>query len=127
MPRRQTTLRVLIVDDDDAVARSLARALRRHHVHVETARGAVEALERMAGASYDAVVSDHDMAGGPSGRWLLDEVRVRFPRARRVLHSGMPREDPGSAGDPPWQVMLLKPVPLKAMLEALTGDLRRTD
>ena len=55
--------RVLVVDDDAAVASMLSRALQRHGFLVDAARTADEALERAAGAPYDAALLDLVMPG----------------------------------------------------------------
>jgi len=52
---------VLLVDDDPAVARGVARLLQRH-VRVVVEHGAAEALKRIReGERFDAVLSDVDM------------------------------------------------------------------
>ena len=107
--------RVLVVDDDEAVARSLARVVRAH-ARVEVAHSAAAALAKFAEKPFDAVVSDHD------GRWLLEDVRRRSPAMRRILVSALiiataRRSDP-SSGDP-WHAALGKPVDTAPLLGAL--------
>lgn len=72
------SLRVLVVDDEDAVRRVVVRSLqRRGHAVEEAAEGAraLELLER-ADADYDAIVSDLRMPG-MSGAELLAKLRAR--------------------------------------------------
>ena len=75
--------RVLLVDDDPTVARSLARLLASRY-QVRTCDGAAPALDEH---HVDVVVSDFDMPGR-TGAWLLREVARRFPTTGRVLVSG---------------------------------------
>lgn len=81
-------LRLLVVDDEIHVLRSLARALRSKGAEVLTAASAREALELLAEHEVHAVVTDHHMSPGPSGIWLLENVAHRYPVVRRILFSG---------------------------------------
>jgi len=85
MDRRQLG-RVLLVDDEPVVLRALVRLLR-EWCTVDTADSAEHALLLMASRPYDVVLTDYEM-DGRSGVWLLEQVKERYPRVRRVLHSG---------------------------------------
>lgn len=78
--------RVLVVDDEPAVLRALVRLLK-EHCTVDTADTAEHALLLMSSRAYDAVVTDYEM-DGRDGIWLLRQVERRYPKVRRVLHSG---------------------------------------
>jgi DNA-binding NtrC family response regulator len=78
--------RILVVDDEPMVLRALVRLLREHCI-VDTADNAEHALLLMSSRAYDAVVTDYEM-GGRDGIWLLRQVERRYPKVRRVLHSG---------------------------------------
>ncbi|MCK6532560.1 MAG: ATP-binding protein [Polyangiaceae bacterium] len=79
------SLRVMLVDDDEALLRSLARPLRRHF-DLTLCVSAEEALERLErGEELDAVVTDL-MMPGTSGMELYATVERRFPKvAERML------------------------------------------
>ncbi len=81
-------LRLLLVDDEIHVLRSLARALRFKGAEVLTASGAREALELLTEHEVHGVVTDQHLVPGPSGIWLLENVAHRHPSVRRVLFSG---------------------------------------
>jgi two-component system, OmpR family, response regulator MprA len=69
--------RLLVVDDDPALARTLRRALGVEGYDVETAQDGVEALQRLAADPYDALVLDVSMP-------RLDGLALcRLLRARR--------------------------------------------
>lgn len=55
---RLAGLRILVVDDDDGICRSLREVLEGDGCKVETASDGVEALAKLEGASFDAVLSD---------------------------------------------------------------------
>lgn len=78
--------RVLLVDDDPAFARSLARLLASRY-RVSTRDGAAPALDALGEHDVDVVVSDFDMPDR-TGAWLLCEVARRYPATGRVLVSG---------------------------------------
>jgi DNA-binding NtrC family response regulator len=79
--------RVLVVDDEREVAKSLRRVLARRGFVVEIACGGREALERLESFEPDAVISDFRMPG-MNGAELLAEVRRRTPRAVRLILTG---------------------------------------
>ena len=73
-----TALRVLVVDDDPALLQALPDTLRIRipGVTVDTADSAAAALERIAAAEYDAIITDIKMPG-MDGIALLAEIRTR--------------------------------------------------
>jgi CheY-like chemotaxis protein len=69
-------LRVLVVDDEEAVRRVSARFLERVGHRVDTAADGAEALELLKKATYDAVVADLRMPG-LDGEELFHRLRAR--------------------------------------------------
>ena len=64
---------VLIAEDDDAIRRLLAMTLRRHGIHVETARNGLEARDFLEKYKWQAVILDlmmPEMNGWEVVRWL---------------------------------------------------------
>lgn len=111
-PRR----RVLVVDDDALVLRSLTRVLR-CVFDVVTAVDAADAIAKMPDDLY-ATITDHDLGAGPDGRAVLAEARRRAPNAKRILMSGRPQSPPlGDANL--WHEFLVKPVSRDALFSAL--------
>ncbi len=106
--------KVLVVDDDDLVARGLARSLRAKGCDVLEASSADEALRVMGGADVDYVLSDVVMPG-MSGVQLLHEARARGFRTPFTLMTGVPR-DPGAGQMVDSSVAILtKPPDLTAL------------
>jgi DNA-binding response OmpR family regulator len=56
-------MKVLVAEDDDRLARAVAAGLRRRGMTVEVALNGAEALDKLAGNSYDVVVLDRDLPG----------------------------------------------------------------
>jgi HD-like signal output (HDOD) protein len=81
--------RILFVDDEPFILQGLRRMLhgQRHEWKMEFASGAAQALELMAQAPFDVVVSDMRMPG-LNGAQLLTEVMRRYPRTVRIILSG---------------------------------------
>jgi DNA-binding NtrC family response regulator len=119
-------MKVLLVDDDPAPLRVLHRALSRVAT-VECAASADDALRLLDAHRFDAVVTDYDMPGGHDGLWLLDRVRERDARIRRVLTSacGPERLD----AEPRCEVIqsfVAKPVRLQELLAAIEQQHAKT-
>jgi CheY-like chemotaxis protein len=82
-------MRVLVVDDDPAVRRALARMLRHSDPNpdVVTVDSGYTALARLENELFDVIIADHHMPS-MSGAAVLAEVRLRYPRTRRIIMSG---------------------------------------
>ncbi len=87
-----TAARVLVVDDERDLAESCAFFLRRAGYEVECANSGVEALERMANASFGLVITDLKMPR-MSGNQLLAEIKTRDPDVEVVVITGFPEVD----------------------------------
>ncbi|MFB6281001.1 MAG: PAS domain S-box protein [Haloferacaceae archaeon] len=94
MSRVSRSIRVLHVDDDPEFADLAATLLEREQdrFEVETATGAGEGLERLAGDRFDCVVSDYDMPGR-DGIEFLRAVREDHPDLPFVLFTGKGSEE----------------------------------
>jgi len=81
--------RVIFVDDEALVLQGLQRMLRpmRNEWDMEFVEKGSIALERMAQASYDVVISDM-MMPGMNGAELLSQVMQRSPKTVRLILSG---------------------------------------
>ena len=79
--------RILIVDDDPLVPRTLRLLLQKNGHEVDTASGAPEARTRLAAKAADVVISDINMPGG-DGFDVLKHVRTNHPQSQVVLVTG---------------------------------------
>ena len=50
--------KILVVDDDDAIRTMVGRILQRERYHVESARDGFEAIEKLSGNDYAAIILD---------------------------------------------------------------------
>jgi DNA-binding response OmpR family regulator len=102
-------LRILVVDDDPAVRRALARALRKQQVVLaENGRAATRVLER---SQPDVIVSDLRMPE-MNGFELAEEIRQRWPELgdRILFVSGVGTLIRRAEAEAPTQPVLRKPV-----------------
>jgi two-component system chemotaxis response regulator CheY len=80
----ESQARVLLVDDEPALARVYARALVAAGFEVDLASDGIEGLNRLLAGSYDVLVSDICMPR-MSGLRLLDAIRKMRPDIPVVL------------------------------------------
>ncbi|WP_426700798.1 response regulator [Rhodanobacter sp. Col0626] len=80
--------RLLVVEDDDASRKAIRIALRAHHVDVDEAGSAEDALPKISGNDYDCIVLDLGLPG-MSGLELMEHLSAR-PEAMPpvVVYSG---------------------------------------
>ena len=118
-------MRILVVDDDLAVCRSIDRALRLEGYEVETVSSGGEALEAMASNSPDALVLDlqlPDLDGLAVCRRIRDagdDTPILMLTARHGIDDRVQGLDAG-ADD-----YLVKPFALEELLARLRALLRR--
>jgi two-component system NtrC family sensor kinase len=123
VPRRSTTggLSVLVVDDEAAIREVTARFLRRRGHRVDTAAEGGEALEKLAAAPYDVLVSDLRMPG-IDGEALLQRLRALDPerRPKMVIVTGdIDASRSVAATSHPGVPVLIKPVRLQELAEVV--------
>lgn len=118
--------RILLVDDEPHVTRGLRISFRRQPWDVDTAESGEEALERMAEAPYDVVVSDERMPG-MQGSSLLSHVRERWPETIRIILSGQASVEAAARAINSAEIhrLLLKPCPPPEVASVITEALTR--
>ncbi len=82
-----TKVRILLVDDEPPILRSLTRLLAFESYDLVTAPSAEVALTMLSQAETAVVLTDYDL-GGIGGVDLLRQARERCPDASRILFSG---------------------------------------
>jgi PAS domain S-box-containing protein len=87
-------IRLLHVDDDVGFAEMVSAFLEREddRFEVETATSPSEAHDRLAGADFDCIISDHDMPG-QTGIEFLEAVRESNPDLPFILFTGKGSEE----------------------------------
>lgn len=115
--------RVLVVDDDAAVASMLSRALVRHGFQVDTARTADEALARADGAIYHAALLDLVMPGR-DGADLGAVLASRRPGLTVAFLTGYQNSPLIEEAKRAGRAVFTKPVVVQEIADYLNAELR---
>ncbi|MCC6173721.1 MAG: PAS domain S-box protein [Chloroflexi bacterium] len=97
-PLAAPQLRILVVDDEEAIARMIQTALERDGHAVALAVTGEDALDRLASSSFDLVVTDLGLGEGINGWDVVDQGRMLAPGIAWILATGWGAEiDPDEA------------------------------
>jgi signal transduction histidine kinase len=118
-PLVRGTGRVLLVDDDDAVAAVVADMLEELGYEPLRASTAAEALEVLERETVDLVLSDMVMPGRMDGRELARIVHARFPGLPVILTTGFSEAAAAARAD--GLRLLLKPYKIEALAQELSA------
>jgi HD-like signal output (HDOD) protein/CheY-like chemotaxis protein len=112
--------RILFVDDEPMILQGIQHSLRgmRAEWEVVLANSGAEALETMAQAPFDVVITDMRMPG-MDGAQLLDVVKVKFPRTVRIILSGQSDRETILRSVGPSHQYLSKPCDLDELKQRL--------
>jgi signal transduction histidine kinase len=124
-PPASGALRVLVVDDDQAVREVLARVLRRAGHAVTGVASAEEALDQFAPLQYDLIFTDLGLSG-MDGATLLGHIRARDPQIAAVIVTGWGKFDEGRHQSLGAQAVLTKPFNVSQVLHVV-GEISRRD
>lgn len=110
--------RVLIVDDDAAVATMLSRALLRSGFTIETIRDPKQALSRAAAAGFDAALLDLVMPV-QDGMALAEALREAVPGLKIALLTGYTNSPLLESAERRGMAVFIKPVVIHEIVEFL--------
>lgn len=118
-------IRVLLVDDEELYAESLAKVLRRRGMVIFTAKDGQSALSWLQGNQADVIVLDLKMPG-MDGIETLKEIKKKDPITPVIMLTGhidlekVSRALEGGVGD-----ILLKPCPVDSVAAAIENAKER--
>ena len=115
---------ILLVEDDEALARTMQRVLGSAGFHVETAFNGEAALAKLSSATFEAIVTDIELPG-TSGVDLLRVVRAYDLDVPVILMTGSPRVETATEAVQLGALQyLVKPVSNEAIVEAVNRAVR---
>lgn len=114
---------ILLVEDDPSVRVGLARVLATEGWHIVTAGDGEEALERLAVAQPDLLITDLSM-GDVSGWDLLLHENLQHPALPIIIITAHPRSEFGGL-DALATAFFQKPLDLDALITAIRQTLER--
>ena len=123
-----TQARVLVVDDDPVVAKSIDRVLTGKGYAVITASDGPEALDKLAHGKYDAVFTDIRMPG-MDGFELIQRVRTLTNEKKDIPAAALTAyarsEDRARALRTGFEMHLAKPIDPSELIAAVVSLARR--
>jgi CheY-like chemotaxis protein len=126
-PLRLDTLRLLVVEDDDATRHIVAALLEDAGAKVDSVGSAAEARQRLQAHPYSAIVSDLAMPQ-EDGCAFMRTLRTTSATVPAVALTALARpEDASAAYDAGFQVYLTKPIDRDKLIVAIANlTLRKT-
>jgi CheY-like chemotaxis protein len=115
-------MRVLVVDDEADVCKTIALMLTRLGYTCETAASGAEALRKYAEQSFDVVLTDLGMPG-MNGLELAEKIQAIKPGARIIIITGWPLQlSPEQRRQCGIEAVLNKPITAKELLSAINPE-----
>src|SRR5688500_7038877 len=109
---------LLIVDDDPAIRKLLARIAQREGFDVATARDGVDALEQFEQKQYQIAIVDL-MMPRLSGYELVQKINAIVPRPIVIVATALTNGDVASLDDSLVRRVIRKPFDIKAVAQEL--------
>ena len=125
---KKSDARILVVDDDRRLLGLLTETLSSIGYTVEDARGAKEALAKLAESRFDLIISDIKMPE-MDGLSLLGRIRESYPGLPVIFITGLPRTDIVIAANPegilskPFRISNLEDLIEQALESRMSGKL----
>jgi YesN/AraC family two-component response regulator len=121
-----TRERVLLVDDEPGIRATLSEILNQQGFRVTTAATVSQGLEAMAGARFDALISDLNIGEPGDGFTLVSAMRRSQPDAITLIITGFPAFDTAlEAIRNQVDGYLIKPTKVAELVDLLRSRLER--
>ncbi len=115
-----TKPKILLVDDEPAIVKSLSFILAMKGFEVTTATSVAEALRHISSQAFDVLLSDLHMPGAGDGLTVVSAMRHANPRAVTMLLSSFPQMDAAAQAILlQTDEILVKPMNIPALIDAI--------
>ncbi len=119
-----SVIKILLVDDDEAVRRSYEEIFTRKGFSVTAAASVQEALKQISSQHFDVLLSDLHMPGAGDGLTVVSAMRHANPQAVTLLLSAFPQmEEATKAILLQADEIHVKPMATSALIEVITHRL----
>lgn len=117
--------RIIVVDDDEAIRRTLSTILEDQGYVVDTVESGQEAIERCEKRVYNLALIDVRLLD-MEGTELLTRIKERVPRTRKIIITGYPTvQNAIEAVNKNADAYLLKPFDMAKVLFVIKDQLRK--
>ena len=117
--------RILVVDDDENVAKTLSAILEEKGYSVETAKDGKEAIEKSSKRYYDLALIDIRLPD-MEGTELLTSMKETVPKMVKIVVTGYPSlQNAVEAVNKGADAYIIKPVNLENLLDIVKTRLKR--
>lgn len=124
MPGPKPPLRILVVEDDLLVSRSLALILKRAGYLTDVVADAKHALLLFEPGKFDLVITDYEMPG-MKGDELASIIKSQAPAQPVIILTGYLEKLEGAQKTIVADAVLGKPFPMAELLDTITKALPR--
>jgi DNA-binding response OmpR family regulator len=115
---------LLIVDDETAIRKLLAKIAERAGFDVDTARDGMEALEMLGAKTYEIAIVDL-MMPRLSGYELVQKISTLTPRPTVIVATALMHGDTASLDDSMVRRVIRKPFDIQTVAQALVETARQ--
>ncbi len=118
------TTRILVVDDDEGIRKTLTAILKNEGYTVDVAQNGSEAIKKTKTAAYNVALIDIRLPD-MEGIELLSKIKDTVPRTRKIIVTGYPTlKNAVAAVNKNADAYLMKPVDIEKLLETIRGQLK---
>lgn len=116
-------VRILVVDDDENIRKSILAILRDEGYVVDLATNGREAIRKTETSTYNVVLLDIRLPD-MDGVELLTKMHETVPRTRKIMVTGFPSQENAIAAlNQQADAYLVKPVVIEELLETIISQL----
>lgn len=119
--------RILVVDDDESIRKTLEAILRSEGYHVDTAENGKQTIEKTNNGFYNVALIDIRLPD-MEGTELLTKMKDTTPKMRKIIITGYPSQQNAiEAVNKEANAYILKPFDVKKTLETIREQLSKQE